>query len=210
MKVGEIKAQAIMLMYPSVFVKYDETDDADIERAIYELKLDPNFEGLINSFTGSINRALAYIESQGYGERKCVHIKKSECERTADGLVILKTEKDFYKAESVLCRQGDKAAALDFEVISKGVITKDMGTEYTLIYRARMPRLSTISCDSAVLEVPLGMAEHIPYFLASELLANENEELSREYRGYFEREIKHLGELGAECHSCVMALYSME
>ncbi len=210
MKVGEIKAEAIMLLYPSVFVKYDDTDEADIERAIYELRLDPNFEGLINSFTGSINRSLAYIESQGYGERKCAHIKKSECEKTENGLIILKTEKDFYKAESVFCRSGKEIAVLDFTVVSKGILTKDVGEDYTLIYRAKTPRLSKIGKESAELEAPAGMAEHIPYFLAAEQLASENEELSKEYMSYFESGIKRLGELGASCQSCIETLYSME
>ncbi len=210
MKIGEIKAQAIMLMYPDISISLDEEDAEDVERAIYELKLDPNFEGVLRSCVGSINRALSYIEGQGCGETKCVDISSVDCRRTRDARVVLKIPDDAFRVERVLCYSSGRTYELSFDIQGKDIIAcYEIGT-YTIIYKAKTPRITSTSADSYELSISDSLAEMIPYFVAGELFKQENIEASKGYLEYFESAVKRLGEMSAPCHQCFETVYSME
>lgn len=210
MKIGEIKAQAIMLMYPDVSLSFDEADAQDVERAIYELKLDPNFEGVLKASVGSINRALSYIDGQGYGETKCVDISSADCQKTRDGRVLIKMPQDLLRVEDVLCYFGTRAKRLCFEVRGKDIITECKSGTYTVIYKRITPRIKSTSADSGELEISNSLAEIIPYFIAGELFKQENPEASTGFFEYFQRSVASHGEMKAPCHRCFEAVYSME
>lgn len=210
MKIGEVKAQSIMLMYPDISISLDEDDASDVERAIYELKLDPNFEGVLRSCVGSINRALSYIEGQDYGETKCVDIGSADCQRTRDRSAVLKIPEDAFRIERVLCHTGGRTYELCFDIQGKDIIVSYQNGTYTVIYKAKTPRITSTSADSYELGISDSFAEIIPYFVAGELFKQENQEASKGYFEYFENAVKRIGEMKAPCHQCFETVYSME
>ncbi|MBE6673523.1 MAG: hypothetical protein E7596_00280 [Ruminococcaceae bacterium] len=210
MKIGEIKAQAIMLMYPDVSISFDEEDEKDVERAIYELKLNPNFEGVLRFCIGSINRALSYVEGQGFAETKCVDISSADCQRTNDGRAVLPMPNDVFSIERVLCHAGGKAYELCFEVRGNEIISDYKSDTYTVIYKVKAERITSATPDSYKLNVSDSIAEAIPYFVAAELFKQENSQASQGYFDYFEDSIKRIGEMKAPCHQCFETIYSME
>ena len=115
MKLGEIKIQALSIVYPHLVVRYDDGDEDEINNAVYELKSNPNLEGALESSIGSINRALAHIESMGLGGTRCVDIAASTLKRSAGGQAIIAPEGDFYSVERVLCHRGGKTYACGYE-----------------------------------------------------------------------------------------------
>ena len=61
MKIGEIKIQALVLIFPSADLEYEEES---INEAVFALKQSPSYGSYISASVGSINRALAVIESR--------------------------------------------------------------------------------------------------------------------------------------------------
>lgn len=62
MKLGELKIQALMLIFPSAELEYDHNN---LDEVIFVLKAHPNFGSYIKSSVGAINRALSIIEAGG-------------------------------------------------------------------------------------------------------------------------------------------------
>jgi hypothetical protein len=60
MKLGELKIQALMLIFPSADLEYDHKN---LDEVIFVLKAHPNFGPYIKSSIGAINRALSIIEA---------------------------------------------------------------------------------------------------------------------------------------------------
>ncbi len=61
MKLGEIKIQALCLIFPSAELEYDEND---LNEVVFVLKAHPSYGPYISASVGAINRALAVIEGQ--------------------------------------------------------------------------------------------------------------------------------------------------
>ena len=62
MKLGEIKIQALMLIFPSADLEYDVEG---LDEAVFVLKAHPSYGSYIKSSVGAINRALSIIEAGG-------------------------------------------------------------------------------------------------------------------------------------------------
>ncbi len=62
MKLGELKIQALMLIFGGTDFEYDHDN---LDEAVFALKAHPNYGPYIKSSVGSINRALSIIEAGG-------------------------------------------------------------------------------------------------------------------------------------------------
>ena len=209
MKIGEMKAQAITLMFPSFSVKLDESSDEDIIRAIYEMKSNPNFEGILEGSIGAINRAFSYIESRGYSTLRCVDIPSSKCEKR-NGKIALPLCQDSFKVERVLFHTEERTFELDFNIENESILTKSKNGVYTVVYRMKIPRITRVTSDAYKPELPQGMAEYIPYYIVSDLAREENEELAKYALDHFEKGVKCIGEISAPCNQCFDIVYKWE
>ncbi len=209
MKIGEMKAQAITLMFPSCSVKLDESSDEDVIRAIYEMKSNPNFEAILEGSVGAINRAFSYIESRGLSLVKCVDVPSSSCEKR-NGKILLPAEKDLLSVEKVLLHAWDKTYALGFEVENGMILAEHRQGVYTVVYKTKIPRITRTTSDAYEPQLPYGMAECIPYFIVSDLAREENEEMAKYALEHFEKTVKSIGEREAPCHECFQIVYRWE
>ena len=209
MKIGEMKAQAVALMLPSVTVRLDESSDEEIIRAIYEMKSDPNLESILESSVGAINRALTYIESRGLSVVKCVDIPSSSCERK-NGRVLLSPGEDFLSIERVLLHQGDLTYALGFEIENGKISAERLNGVYTVVYKTKIPRITRATSDAYEIELPYGMAESIPYYIVSDLAREENEGLAKYALEIFEKTVNSIGHREAPCNECFQIVYKWD
>ncbi len=210
MKLGEIKMQALSLMYPDEVIRYDESDDGEICDAVYRLKNNPNFEGVLESCVGAINRAFAHIESLGLSTKKCVDLALSTLERSGDGRVKIPTERDLYSVERVLCHKNGKSYACGFELID-GVIYADYMSKgvYTVVYKTKIARVKRTTSDTYQVELPFGICDAIPYFVMAELFSGESEERAQEARRIFDLALERAGKHIGGCHECFQIIYSV-
>lgn len=209
MRLGEIKLQALALMYPDLVIRYDDGEDGDIDGAVYELKSNPNLEGVLESSIGSINRAFAHVESMGLSTSRCVDIAASVLEKSADGRAIIAPEGNFYSVERVLCHRGGKTYACGYEMINGTVYADYMARGvYTLVYKTKIPRVRRTTADSYAVDLNRGVCEAIPYFVASELLASENSERAKEYMRVFQLALERIDRRLSPCGECFQIIYS--
>ena len=206
MKLGEIKAQAITIMFPQATIKLDTPSDEGIIRAIYEMKSNPNFESILEGSIGAINRAFSYIELNDLSETKCVDVPSSLCKRQNDKILLPK-ENDLLRVERVLFHTYDKAIQQEFDIGNEGILTKYRQGVYTVIYKRKIPRITSVTSDAYEPELPYGMAEYIPYFIASDLARDENEALAKYALDHFENGIKALKGKEAPCSQCFEIVY---
>ena len=76
MKIGEIKIQSLMLIFPSLDFEYDPES---LSEAVSRLKANGLYTSYISASVGAINRALAVIEGEmGYAPSKITHLTGDE------------------------------------------------------------------------------------------------------------------------------------
>ena len=210
MNIGEIKIQALSLMYPDESIKYDDTTEKGVENAIYELKQNHNFSGLLEASVGAINRAFSQIERKGLSIIKCTDKAYSLCQRSKDGRIVIETDKDFLRPDKLLCHKGDKTYACGFEVIGNKIYTDFVGSVYTLVYYTKIPRITRVTKDSEEIDLPLTVCEAIPYLVMAELIEGEDRQRARDARDEFNKILDECDKSTAPCHQCFQIIYSME
>ena len=210
MNLGEIKIQALSLMYPDTVIRYDDSTDEGVENAVYELKANHNFSGLLDSSIGAINRAFSQIEARGLSLIKCADRAYSLCEPLGNGRVAIEVEKDFVSIERLLCHRGDKTYACGYEVVGNKIYAHMVGDVYTVVYFTALPKIARTTRDSLEIDLPRGVCEAIPYFVMAELVGAENEQRAREAREEFYKMLDSCEKSRAHCHQCFQIIYSME
>lgn len=210
MKIGEIKAQAITLMYPEAVIKMDTEDADNVERAIYELKADHNFEGILEECVGAINRAVAHIESMGLSQLTCTDISAEQGRALQGNRLALTVPTELYRMESIVWSHNGREETVSYTRVENEVLVPKRKGVYTLIYRSRAPRITGTTKDSFELLLPWGVAEALPYFVASDLLLQENEESAKLLRERFESAVSALKQAPLPCSDCFQTIYSME
>lgn len=210
MNLGEIKIQSLSLMYPDIGVRFDDTKKSGVEKAIYELKSSSNFEGLLQTCIGAINRALSQIEARELSYVKCIDKAGSLCKKTAEGMVEIPMEMDFLTLEKILCHKDDKTYSCYGTVVGDKIYANRTGDAYTVVFRTKIPRVTRMTSDSYEMELPNEVCEAIPYFVASELMWREDRERAKESRKHFYEIIDSFEKIKPLCHQCFQIEYSME
>ncbi len=210
MLLGEIKILSLSMMYPDASVPYDDSTPQGIESAVYRMKADHNFKGLLEASVGAINRAFSIIEERGLSLARCTDKALSICKRTKDGRVIITPSGDFLSLERLLCHKEGKTYACSFEISENKIYTNMVGNVYTLVYREKIPRIKRITADSYEVELPNGLCEAIPYYVMSQLLGREDEQRARDAREQFYKALDRCESRSAPCHQCFQIIYSME
>lgn len=82
MKIGEIKIEALMLIFPSLVLEYDE---GELNQTLLTLKENGSYEPYLVASVGAINRALTIIEAEcGIKATKINHATPGDSELQVD------------------------------------------------------------------------------------------------------------------------------
>lgn len=192
MKLGEIKLEALMMIYPGEALNVTEDN---LEEALGVLKSDPNFSDYLAAMPGIINRCFGVLENKGVLPTKQVEIAE---EREPVRYDLKAMIPDYGILERVAFEGANGAsytARCDYIRESADVILLPyMGEgKYMVIYTPRLPRVGLISSESTeVLEGRDDIASLIPYYIKSELLYTEHSDDAKLARSLFEEGLSSL------------------
>lgn len=187
MKIGDIKAEAIKLM----FVNYDLPVTAD---NICDLEADETYNGYLVNMDGSINRALDRIAEKGRLDSKICVLPQDGEGVTLHGRFVryaLKTLlPDFGYVLRVVYDNGRFISpSVSYALEGKTLVLPALrgeDEEYRLLYSPRPPYVSKANRYADELDLPDEVAHLIPYFIKSELYAEEEPSQAAQARNLFE------------------------
>lgn len=184
MKLGQVKIDSLMLMYPEAKIPTVGNSLTDI---IYELKSNKSLAEPIVASVGAINRGITYLEARGFGKCGLTVISSKDTELLKNGRIRLKTTiPDLLTVEGVYALTGRERVPIYFE-LCPDLILEGGYDQYEIRYKKSIPRISQLTSDDKELDLCDGLCGLLSYFVKSELLANEDEGEARRAKEDFER-----------------------
>lgn len=182
MKLGEIKIEALKLMFAGNGQDYNDPDINQLER----MKQQQEYKDYLGSMNGSINRCFAVLE-----ERRVLPVKRYDIPSglLEGGEFDLTSISDFFDLERIVYEGADGYRPI-CEYYREGdvIIIKDFDSEgsYRLIYKPTLPRITSGMGEDTELPIPDRIACYIPYFIKGELFRVDEPDEASEARNWFE------------------------
>lgn len=174
MNIGEIKRQALQLIFPELELSFDESDDVATNEKIRALRCDPSLKGYLDASVPAINRAISIIEVKGLSRTKTKEI--TVYGKLVNGGVIISESgenKDIYLLKGAY--QNGKSIAFEYKDGAL-ILYARQGDVCSLVYKEKIPRIYSFTPDSTKLSLEREVAEIIPYFVKGEMQISENHE----------------------------------
>lgn len=202
MKLGEIKTEAMLLMFPDIDLEVaaDAEYGKDGSGLLLALASDTNYTAYMKAMPGAINRCFSYLEGYGAIPQKSVKLTNPKC---AGSVLRYEMPKGVFCPERVVYCDGDRIIGTEFDTLAGDYLVVDNrgDGEYILIYTPYVERVSVKTDDMSEVDLPDALCCIIPYFLKSELFVNEDAEEAASARAMFERSLETLT-LGMRARSC--------
>lgn len=185
MKLGDIKAEALKLM----FINLDQDIDAG---SLADLNYDETYASYLVAMPGSIRRALKIVA----GKYK-LGVKSAELTAEAPGKFLTRytLPADCLKVARVIKQTGDCVRnTFDWQQEGKALLLPTLHREtdsYRLVYYPKAPDISGIE-DEKELDVPEEVAEMIPYYIKGELYEDDEPGSAAQARNLFEQWVEGL------------------
>lgn len=191
MKLGDIKAEALNLMSIVGYMGFDNTN-------IDTLYNDETAKSYLYGMTGSINRALTRLYSEGKLGYASVIVSNDEL---ANGSFDSGKLTDCGKVERIfIVDEFGTERAINF-ISDDGCIKLrrfiNPNLKYKIVYRKKAPFVAYSTPNSAELDIPQEAANIIPYFIKGELYADEEPSAAAAAMSIFEQYIHTLSNDGA-------------
>lgn len=187
MKLGEIKIEAIKLM----FTNYNfDLHIEDLTRLIS----DENYGSYLVNMNGAIARALDRIENACVVPVKSYKVLNDDLEY-GEIFSRFDTKKieDFYLIDRVVVEDNYHYDG-DTEFILEGdnlLLDKNIN-KYTILYYPKLKTIDETKSDETELEIPNNIARLIPYFVKGELYQEEEPDIAANARNLFEASLDDL------------------
>lgn len=181
MTVGTIRREALRLMFASY------GDDLEAHSAT-QLADDPRYAPYMAGMVGSINRAVLAMQGRGLLPAQCATLA-SPC--VSDGTATFNlggiAGLDMVLRVLVYTAAGCRACSYIWEGGTTLVVPLWVEGTYVLVYTVRYTPLQADCEDDAALPIPDALAALVPYYIKSELFAEEDAEDAAMARRYFEQ-----------------------
>lgn len=207
MKLGEIKIQAIQLMYPSVFIR--GSDNESLNDTISELKSNSGLCPIIESIVGSINRAMAYLEARGAVPYECIDIPANQCSPSLGDRVRIDLPKNLLSIERMYAVADGKAVECEYEIFGDYALAKKKNGVYTVIYKKSLKRVGGADDEDTEIELLNGIGEALPYFIKADLFSQDSESEAQEARAVFDGIVERIENRPNPCQSCFESVYTI-
>ena len=184
MKLGEIKIEALKLMFAS-----DGFSPKISE--LPELSSDENFKFYLAAMNGSINRCFSYFEQAQIVPAKFVKINTSEG-TSANGIVSFDLEDLEIDALNILsvvknCGFGLAETELKFRYRNNILeIEASENGEFVIKYSPKLVRISDDTSDTIEIDLPESYTNMIAYFIKGELYCEDEPELAKQSMNKFD------------------------
>ncbi|MBE6588824.1 MAG: hypothetical protein E7643_01475 [Ruminococcaceae bacterium] len=188
MKIGEIKIEALRLMFASVG-DLDATEVADMEG-------DREVGAYLRAMPGSINRALSDLEMRRALPLSRHVIAFGDWERKGEIFRMeLSKIPQIYEAVRLSHEDGETyGGELPFTVEGDVLTVRGLGEgeEVILLYRPRISRIAAWENEGELAGVPEEIAALIPYFIKGELFREDEPNEAGEARNWYEAALERL------------------
>ena len=204
MKLGEIKLQALMLIFPNDVLEYNEEN---IEELIYNLRSSGAYSSYLSLSVGAINRAFGSIEQKLLSGKACLNLDITTGKRQGE---YISFDLSTYKEILCISEVYQEGASVDFNMITDDILNvkcvKSVGT-IQLIYHKRLKRINHATSNNY--EIELGsITDAIPYFVKSDLLLGENADEATVARSIYEGMLEeYIAKNGDK--ACFQTVYSL-
>ena len=212
MKLGELKLESLILISPQDELMVDGENDSDLSEKILSLRADSNYSDYLVAMPGAINRCFASLESKCLVPKKCYNVKSSDITRKGNALLIdLSAILDLCAIDKVLFYTEYQAPKrLSYSHMGKGILVNDVNDANLIVeYVPFVERVTNVTSDERVIELPPDVCDLIPYFVKSELLRAENENEAAVARNVFEAMAAELTDKSAGYQTKVESVYEV-
>ena len=208
MKLGDIKLQALSLIFPDGAFEYA---CKDMESLIFNLKSGSGYASYLVATVGAINRAFTIIEQRGLLNKSSFALKSEYGNKIGDFCYFdLNAKKEIFSIDRVFCDFNGKRQSLFYEMQNNMLAVKTASAqgEIGIVYREKIKRIDFLTSDNEEINLPYAIEEMIPYFVKADLLFGERPEQARAARELFD---KALDECQAVCeeNAEIETVYSM-
>ena len=189
MKIGEIKVEALKLMFAAYDHDYNSSELTD-------MKDGEAYRDYLINMPGSINRAFGVLERRGVLPPKSFVITGDGT--TYDGVTVDMSEKveDFLDVDRVSFKSvyGEYYPSCPYSREGDKIMLSRLhkGDTYTVFYRPKISREYKDDTELSTIGIPDRIAELIPYFIKSELYREEDPEEATRARSLFDQGINEL------------------
>lgn len=163
MTIGQIKLEALMLMYPEIRLPADRDLASETITYLSEGSL---YCDLIASMDQSITRALFYIELWGLTKTKRVTSKIS---REEPFEYYLPLPSDAFLVNQVIARTSEGNVSISFAILDNEICVLEKASEYIIEYREKGILVDGATPPTTELSLASQVEVIIPYFIKGEL-----------------------------------------
>ena len=180
MNIGEIKAEALKLM----FAGYDSISEGTVSG----LSANENYSVYLDGMVGSINRCLADLESKDALPAKRVCLRRSAGQITGSKILFDLSALSVGRILRVSAFQNDSYFSNCPYDLEEDTLILDGGEDraYVLIYRPRAKKVSLEDSDNTDVGLPDSVACLIPYYVKGDLYRDDEPSEAAEARNYYE------------------------
>lgn len=191
MTLGEIKVEALRMMFVDTVTDYESED-------LEELLDDDSCRDYIVNMPGAINRCFSDLESRSIVPEKRLVLTQAEGEiyggRARYELPLLAP--DFMKLERVIREDenGGYDGSVEYMREGNSIVLKGLseGERYVMIYRPRIDRIRAYTENNTNIALPDNIAALIPYFIKSELFRADEPDEAQEARNWYDASLSEL------------------
>ena len=193
MKLGELKIETLMLIFPSISIDVDTENEEKLRQALDNLKADPNYCDYLSAMTGAINRCFTNLESKGVLPLRYTTFSSDDFALEADRLSLDISEIKG-KIERVDFRNlWERKENCDFTLEGDRLTIEDRGEGvYTVVYEAEIPRIKNITGANYIIDLPDKITSLMPYFIKSEVIRADDSDEASAARSLYEAGIAEI------------------
>lgn len=208
MKLGEIKMQALRLMFVQAADDYTADEISQLER-------DEECKDYIANMPGAINRCLANLESRDVlpVKRAVLSVLAGESYGGRVRYDLPHVLPDLFKVERVAWESEDGGYISTVRYLKEGdsLMLSEISEKerYIILYRPRATRINAYTNNDTELNIPEHIAALIPYYVKSELYRIDEPDEAQEARNLYETGLAEIAYETEGVQTKVASVYSM-
>lgn len=193
MKLGELKIETLMLIFPSISIDVDTENEEELRQALDNLKADPNYCDYLSAMPGAINRCFTNLESKGVLPLRYTTFSSADFALEANR-ISLDISEIKGKIERVDFRNlWERKENCDFTLEGDRLTIEDRGEGvYTVVYEAEIPRIKNITGANYIIDLPDKITSLMPYFIKSEVIRADDSDEASAARSLYEAGIAEI------------------
>lgn len=194
MKLGELKIETLMLIFPSITVDVDTENCEALNEALSSLTADPNYCDYLSAMTGAINRCFTNLENKGVLPTESIELARNRfTERGGKLSIELNDVTEGYLEYIAYYDKNGYKSRCDFIREGSTILCDDEGNGvYVFVVTPAIPRIKNITGASYVISLPERITSLIPYFVKSELVRVDDDAEANNARALYEQGISEL------------------